>query len=259
MVRFASFLSLFLFFSLQCWFVSAMTHLRRFEANKNLLPCQWIIFAMAINIYIYFFMKIISNDFQLLFQIIIMGARLSRSDFQWVYTDEPHTTRRREMLRKSTHLDDHHQNTHEKKNTISLLFLEKYPQIKQLMGHDWRIAVQVVITVLIQLTMAYFVRDLPWNFVWLLTYVISGTLNHSLSISFHESKNRWINQSIEDIMTINLILVGHNLAFGNHRPMANRILGFIANLPLCIPSSVTFKKYHIDHHKSVDIAPFLVR
>jgi sphingolipid delta-4 desaturase len=97
------------------------------------------------------------------------------------------------------------------------------------MGYDWRIAVQVVITVLIQLTMAILVRDLPWKFVWLATYVISGTLNHSLSISFHE--------------------IGHNLAFGNHRPIANRILGYIANLPLCIPSSVTFKKYHIDHHK----------
>jgi hypothetical protein len=65
--------------------------------------------------------------------------------------------------------------------------LGKYPQIKQLMGHDWRIGLQVVVTVLIQLAMAIAVQNLPWKFVWLLTYVISGTLNHSLSISFHES------------------------------------------------------------------------
>ncbi len=68
-----------------------------------------------------------------------------------------------------------------------LLIIEKYPAIKKLMGYDWRIAVQVFITVLIQLIMAILVRDLPWKFVWLLTYIISGTLNHSLSISFHES------------------------------------------------------------------------
>ncbi|CAF3225755.1 unnamed protein product [Rotaria socialis] len=133
-----------------------------------------------------------------------MGGSLTHSDFHWVYNDEPHTTRRREML-------------------------QKYPQIKQLMGHDWRIAAQVVVTVFIQIIMAILVRDLDWKYVWLLTYIISGTLNHSLSISFHE--------------------IGHNLAFGNLKPTANRILGYIANLPLCIPSSVTFKKYHIDHHK----------
>lgn len=113
-----------------------------------------------------------------------MGARLTRSDFQWVYTDEPHTTRRREMLRKLMIV------VHENeliKHYILLFYLEKYPQIKQLMGHDWRIALQVVISVMIQLIMAYLVQDLQWKYVWFLTYVISGTLNHSLSISFHES------------------------------------------------------------------------
>ncbi len=126
------------------------------------------------------------------------------------------------------------------------IVLEKYPQIKQLMGHDWRIAAQVIVTVMIQIIMAILVRDLPWKYVWLLTYIISGTLNHSLSISFHESMIDW---KLEHFKALLFILVGHNLAFGNHRPMANRILGYIANLPLCIPSSVTFKKYHIDHHK----------
>ncbi len=58
------------------------------------------------------------------------------------------------------------------------------------MGHDSRIAIQVILTVLIQMIMAVVVQDLPWKFVWLLTYIISGTLNHSLSISFHESINK---------------------------------------------------------------------
>ncbi len=72
-------------------------------------------------------------------------------------------------------------------NNNFFIIIEKYPEIKQLMGHDWRIAAQVVITVLIQIIMAFLVRDASWKFVWLFTYIISGTLNHSLSISFHES------------------------------------------------------------------------
>lgn len=70
------------------------------------------------------------------------------------------------------------------------------------MGHDWRIALQVVVTVLIQLIMAFIVRDLSWPFVWLFTYVISGTLNHSLSISFHESEKLMINNQFISIVDV---------------------------------------------------------
>ena len=97
------------------------------------------------------------------------------------------------------------------------------------MGNDWRIAIQLVIMVSVQLFMTYMVKEMSWYEIILLAYVVGGTLNHSLSLGLHE--------------------VAHNLAFGVHRPMANRLIGFFANLPLGFPASITFKKYHLDHHK----------
>ena len=130
--------------------------------------------------------------------------RPSRDDFYWVATDEPHASRRKQIL-------------------------AKYPQIKQLMGHDWRICIQLACMVFVQLFMAFAVRSMSWPEIVVLAYVVGGTLNHSLSLGLHE--------------------VAHNLAFGAHRPLLNRAIGFFANLPLGVPASITFKKYHLDHHK----------
>lgn len=128
-----------------------------------------------------------------------------RTDFHWdMYNDEPHASRRKQIL-------------------------AKYPQMKQLFGSDARTAIQLVIMVSIQLSMCYMVKDMSWGLIILLSYVVGGTLNHSLSLGLHEC--------------------AHNLVFGVNRPHLNRLIGFFANLPLGVPASVTFKKYHLDHHK----------
>lgn len=108
-------------------------------------------------------------------------------------------------------------------------FIEKYPEIKQLMGPDWLMSVQVFISVLIQITIGILIRNSSWSLICFLGYVVGGTINHSLSLAMHE--------------------LTHNLAFGHSRPWSNRLLGFLANLPLGVPASITFKKYHLDHHR----------
>lgn len=129
----------------------------------------------------------------------------ARDDFDWdLVNDEPHASRRKEIL-------------------------AKHPQMKQLFGHDPRIAIQVTVMVFAQFFMTYMVKDMSWLEIIVLAYVVGGTLNHSLSLSMHE--------------------LAHNLAFGHHRPMLNRCLGFFANLPIGFAASITFKKYHLDHHK----------
>lgn len=109
-----------------------------------------------------------------------MLKQLARDDFIWEATDEPHASRRREIL-------------------------AKYPQMKRLFGYDWRVSIQFALTVVTQIFMAWAVRDMSWSALFVLTYVVSGTLNHSLSVGLHE--------------------ISHNLVFGQHRPVANRILG----------------------------------
>ena len=93
--------------------------------------------------------------------------------------------------------------------------LAKYgPQIRALYGPDRRVIVKVVVSLVIQVTIAAVASQLPlWGFI-LVAYTIGGVINHGLTLAMHE--------------------VSHNLAFKGFA--ANKAFGIFTNLSLGIPA-----------------------
>jgi len=116
---------------------------------------------------------------------------------------EPHATRRSEILKK-------------------------HPEIKALMGPEWRTKYIVALTVALQIFMAFATRGWStWSFL-VAVYVIGATANHSLFLAIHE--------------------LAHGL--GAKSMAANKLIGMVANLPIVFPYCITFKPYHMAHHRN---------
>eukprot|EP00039_Didymoeca_costata_P018958 m.335700 g.335700 ORF g.335700 m.335700 type:complete len:353 (+) comp17656_c0_seq1:50-1108(+) len=124
------------------------------------------------------------------------------SDFLWSARDEPHCTRRK-------------------------LIMEAHPEVKTLMGPCPLTKWKVIGTVIFQAIAAYNLRNASWPVLLFFTYVVSGTLNHMMTLAIHE--------------------LSHNLGFKERR--YNRYLALLANVPMGLPAAISFKRYHLEHHK----------
>jgi len=121
--------------------------------------------------------------------------------FRWSDEIEPHKARTKEII-------------------------NKHPEIRTLIGRNPYTALVIVFCVALQLSLAYFLRDVSWWWIFIAAYLIGAFACHTLFVCIHECS--------------------HNLIFKNRT--LNTVSGIIANLPLVFPSSVSFQKYHLKHH-----------
>jgi sphingolipid delta-4 desaturase len=105
--------------------------------------------------------------------------------------------------------------------------LEKYPEIRELFGYCPRTKYIVIVAVATQILLAYLLRDASWILLVMVAYAVGGVINHALSLALHE--------------------LSHNLGF--KEPLSNRLFSLFANLPMGLPAALTFRHYHLLHHR----------
>lgn len=104
--------------------------------------------------------------------------------------------------------------------------LKEYPHIRQLIGKNPLSMIAIVALVLLQVVLAWFVEGQSWWIVVGVAYIVGAFADHALFVMIHECSHKLIFRS----------------------PVANRLAGIFANMPLIFPSSVSFERYHIKHH-----------
>ncbi|KAI9610058.1 hypothetical protein H4Q26_007052 [Puccinia striiformis f. sp. tritici PST-130] len=142
----------------------------------------------------------------------MVGLSQDPNDWLWQMTEEPHRSRRRAILK------DH-------------------PEVHKLMGYTWTTKWVVLFVVSVQLSIAVYFGlrseqqvQSAWSWRFFLTaYMIGGTANQNLFLAIHE--------------------ITHNLAF--KKILHNKLLALFSNLPIGVPYAMVFKRYHLEHHKSL--------
>lgn len=144
------------------------------------------------------------------------------------------------------------------------------PQIKTLFGPEPRTFWIVLAIFLAQVTIAYFMRDASWWILLPVAYVFGGTVNHSLQLAAHELSHNLAFETVAFNKSVRPSFRPSRVGEGGERieewifpfPFLHssspcvcgwaggcRMLAIFANLVTGVPSSMTFIKYHMDHHR----------
>jgi sphingolipid 4-desaturase/C4-monooxygenase len=104
--------------------------------------------------------------------------------------------------------------------------LKAHPEVRTLIGRNPYSAALTAAIVAFQIAISFLVGGQPWWIAVLVAYGVGAFANHALFVLIHECS--------------------HNLVF--RTKTANILCGILADLPNVVPSSVSFRSYHLKHH-----------
>ena len=106
--------------------------------------------------------------------------------------------------------------------------LKAHPEVGKLVGHEWRSKyICTFLFVLPQMWLSVVTANLPWIPYLAVAYVVGATITQALFLAIHE--------------------LSHNLFFKSS--LHNRAFSMLVNLPIAIPYAISFRHYHLEHHK----------
>lgn len=104
--------------------------------------------------------------------------------------------------------------------------LKAHPEVRELISRTPLSGLIIVGVVALQIAIAILLSNSAWWLALIIAFLVGAFANHSLFVLIHEA-------------THNLIFKSRNL---------NKIFGMIADLPNVLPSSISFRTYHLKHH-----------
>ncbi|MBL1213219.1 MAG: fatty acid desaturase [Ignavibacteriae bacterium] len=104
--------------------------------------------------------------------------------------------------------------------------LKDHPEVRNLIGRNSASFFLILFVVALQIAISFLIKDYPWWSALIAAYFIGAFANHSLFVLIHEC--------------------AHNLIF--KKRTFNILAGILADLPNVVPSSVSFRAYHLKHH-----------
>lgn len=105
--------------------------------------------------------------------------------------------------------------------------LEAHPEIRSLMGRDATTFLWIVFLVGLQVAMCWMVSISPLWVLPLAAFLVGAFANHASFVLIHDAIH-------------GLVLRG---------PVASHLSAILANLPTAVPSAVSFRTYHLQHHQ----------